>query len=251
MAADSPASPLYRLVEDELDREVLSSQDLDGFFVAEPSAEPESVTFIGTAVPSDTRPRQIEDVELRVVDASGKPLAYYYIGRAALELARPSETVAGSTDVRVSFFGHTLPYPGARRIWPRWASGEPIERGEWRTCPPDEYDSWLHVVQHAWFASGHQAIRYGDEPEPVVDGAEMVNIAGFYCALGEAVNGPGGYFGSNPSALEDCLTNRMPDQPPLRLIWRNFRDSEQSIDRDELGYVLSVLRRTGVHVTFR
>ncbi|MFC5642991.1 barstar family protein [Kitasatospora cinereorecta] len=250
MAADPPMPALYRLVEDELDREILSSQDLDGFFVAEPPAQSALVTFIGTSVRSDFRPRQIEDVELRVVDAAGKPLAYYYIGRAELHSALPSETVAGTTNVSASFFGYALPYPGAREIWPRWASGKPIERGEWRAYPPEMYESWLHVAQHAWFASGHQAKRYGLEPEPVLDGSEMINIAGFYCALGEAVNGPGGYFGSNPSALEDCLTNRPPDQPPLKLVWRNFRDAEQSIDQDELGYVLAVLRRTGVHVTF-
>ncbi|MER5638386.1 barnase inhibitor [Kitasatospora sp. NPDC002227] len=181
-----------------------------------------------------------------MVDAAGAPLAYYYVGSAEIRSVLPSETVDGTTDVLTSFFGYTLPYPGAREIWPRWASGVPIQRGEWRAYPPELYGSWLHVAQQAWFSSGRRARRYGDEREYLLDGSHMINIAGFYCALGESVNGPGGYCGSNPSALEDCLISTPQDVAPLRLVWQNFRVAEQSLDPDELGYALEVLRHNGV-----
>ncbi|WP_410652226.1 barstar family protein [Amycolatopsis sp. cmx-4-54] len=33
----------------------------------------------------------------------------------------------------------------------------------------------------------------------------MTDIEGFYRAIGEPIDGPGGYFGWNLGALEDCL----------------------------------------------
>ncbi|MFE0701069.1 barstar family protein [Streptomyces sp. NPDC058872] len=36
-------------------------------------------------------------------------------------------------------------------------------------------------------------------------GRHIVDRDAFYCAIGEVVNGPGGYFGWNPDALDDCL----------------------------------------------
>ncbi|MER7009230.1 barstar family protein [Dactylosporangium sp. NPDC000555] len=38
-----------------------------------------------------------------------------------------------------------------------------------------------------------------------LDGRFVTDIEGFYCAIGEAINGPGGYFGWNLNALDDCL----------------------------------------------
>jgi hypothetical protein len=38
-----------------------------------------------------------------------------------------------------------------------------------------------------------------------LDGRFVTDIEGFYCALGEAINGPGGYFGWYPRGLYECL----------------------------------------------
>lgn len=244
MTSSSHAAPLYRLFEDELDREILAALDLEGFFTA--GSTDSAPRFIGTPLPLGAPPQRFDDVELRVVSAAGEVLAYYYIGTTDLQSAQPSDAATGSTDALVSFRGYSLPYPGAREFWRRWASRVPIERGEWRSHPPELYDSWLHVVQQAWFASGHRATRYSDETHYVIDGAGMANIAGFYCALGEAINGPGGYFGSNPNALEDCLSSDKAKRALIRLTWQNFRLSERSIAPDELMYALNALRDSGV-----
>jgi barstar (barnase inhibitor) len=38
-----------------------------------------------------------------------------------------------------------------------------------------------------------------------LDGRHVTDVDGFYCAVGEAINGPGGYFGWNTGAVDDCL----------------------------------------------
>jgi RNAse (barnase) inhibitor barstar len=54
-----------------------------------------------------------------------------------------------------------------------------------------------------------------------LDGLNVTDLAGFYCAIGEAVNGPGGYFGWNPDALHDCLRGGWGAAQPFRLIWHD------------------------------
>ncbi|MFH8468838.1 barstar family protein [Streptomyces sp. NPDC017991] len=61
---------------------------------------------------------------------------------------------------------------------------------------------------------------------------------GFFCALGEAVNAPGGYFGRNLDALDDCLRGRWGTRRPFTLIWH---DAE--VARTGLGLVPRTDRR--------
>lgn len=44
-----------------------------------------------------------------------------------------------------------------------------------------------------------------ERPTYVLDGRGVTDRAAFYTALGAALNGPGGYYGSNLDALADCL----------------------------------------------
>ncbi|MFB9889103.1 barstar family protein [Planobispora takensis] len=46
-------------------------------------------------------------------------------------------------------------------------------------------------------------------------------MEGFSCALGEAVNGPGGYFGWNLDAPADCLRGGWAAAAPFHLIWHH------------------------------
>ena len=38
-----------------------------------------------------------------------------------------------------------------------------------------------------------------------IDGSRITSTSDFYAEIGRAVNGDGGYFGSNLDALADCL----------------------------------------------
>lgn len=57
----------------------------------------------------------------------------------------------------------------------------------------------------------------------VIEGAEITGLERFWQVIGEAVNGPGGYFGSNLDAFADCLSGGMgtPDDGDFVIEWRD------------------------------
>jgi RNAse (barnase) inhibitor barstar len=42
-----------------------------------------------------------------------------------------------------------------------------------------------------------------------VRGERIASLEDFYREIGEAINGPGGYFGRNLDAFNDCLAGRL------------------------------------------
>jgi hypothetical protein len=74
-------------------------------------------------------------------------------------------------------------------------------------------------------------------------------MSSFYCALGEAVHGPGGYFGSNPSAVADCLSPRWPCDAPLRLVWNAKESVDNLADDEDFDLMMTVFSDFKVEIT--
>ncbi len=55
-----------------------------------------------------------------------------------------------------------------------------------------------------------------------LDGTWINDVPSFYLSLGEAVNGPNGYFGGSLDALSDCLCGRFGVLPPLTIRLSHF-----------------------------
>jgi RNAse (barnase) inhibitor barstar len=137
--------------------------------------------------------------------------------------------------------------PGAREIWQLWHAGRPATAGLW-----SGYDSEL---RHQWLgaALGHHRHDAPDKPAGGtyhLDGRDVTDIEGFYCAIGEAINGPGGYFGWNLDALNDCLRGRWGAATPFRLIWPDSEAASIRLGRRH-GDLLQVLSASGIDVEFR
>ncbi|MBC9715796.1 barstar family protein [Streptomyces sp. TRM66268-LWL] len=84
--------------------------------------------------------------------------------------------------------------------------------------------------RRAWLSVALCAMTYQRRKRPAdappgqvftLDGRHITDIDGLYCALGEAVNGPGGYFGWNLDAVNDCLRGRFGATTPFTLRWLN------------------------------
>jgi len=52
----------------------------------------------------------------------------------------------------------------------------------------------------------------------------------FYLAIGEAINGPRGYFGGDLDTMEDCLSGGFGAQPPFTIVW-----DDADVSREHLG----------------
>lgn len=56
------------------------------------------------------------------------------------------------------------------------------------------------------------------------------SLLGFYCALGEAVNGPAGYFGLSMQALHDCLIGGFGLEFPYLVVWEGSAEARGVLD---------------------
>lgn len=58
----------------------------------------------------------------------------------------------------------------------------------------------------------------------VLDCAEVIDKSSFFCAVGEAVNGPGGYYGKGLDSMHDCLSGGFGPTPPFRMDVEKLRE---------------------------
>jgi RNAse (barnase) inhibitor barstar len=72
-------------------------------------------------------------------------------------------------------------------------------------------------------------------PVYVIRGERVKSLEDFYREIGEAINGPGGYFGTNLDALWDCLRGGFgtPEEGGYALRWLNAETSRQALGFDE------------------
>ncbi|NUT98926.1 MAG: hypothetical protein HOY78_43685 [Saccharothrix sp.] len=152
----------------------------------------------------------------------------------------PSRLGAGLLDVTVD----SLPWEplptGVLDVLEHWYPGRPARKNLWAGYGRELRERWAGV------ASTHVSAE-PDRPAGAtydLDGRFVTDVEGFYCAIGEAVNGPGGYFGWNLGALADCANGGFGARAPFRLVWH-----DSAVAREHLvaGY-----DRLGLHpaVTF-
>lgn len=149
------------------------------------------------------------------VDASGRPVQPAAEGE--LRAWIPSARGSGLVDLTLDPWSERPPL-AARDVWDLWGEGRPSEPGRWAGCDADGRVFWLGT------ALENRAQGLPDRPSGTtyhLDGRHITDLPGFYCALGEAVNGPGGYFGWNQGGLNDCLRGRWGATPPFTLVWHD------------------------------
>ncbi|MEP7125526.1 MAG: hypothetical protein ABJE95_31625 [Byssovorax sp.] len=85
----------------------------------------------------------------------------------------------------------------------------PHVTGTWRPLSRLQREQWLIAACNRHFKRMRRRGGWKDADAGAVfaiDGAATKDYPAFLCALGEAINGPGGYFGGlSSSSLQDCL----------------------------------------------
>ncbi|MDW8805667.1 barstar family protein [Streptomyces scabiei] len=251
MSESGSSIPLYHLVEEEAETVIIAAREINGFFVELDREQPEEILIYGSAREPVRLGKDLSDVELRVVNSLGQGIGSYYIGRVGLRSRFEGKGSPEQGGFVATFYGYTCPYATAGAIWRRWASGGPLMNGEWAMYPVESHDSWLHVVQNSWFETGHVAKRYGVGEICVIDGRQVFGESSFYCALGESVNGRGGYFGSTLDGLADCLASSRNSSAPFELVWEHFSGAQERMGASLSASVMDVLREFEIDVKLR
>lgn len=238
--------PLYSVMDEETRDVIVSAEGVSGFFVDEEEGEVPDVVFLG--VHQMGVRNKTESALLEIRNSRNRKIGEYYAGRVVRNDAGADRTGDAVVNVPFRIFSNRCGVSRAAEIWQRWASDRPLELGEWSRWPASYERVWLHVVQNSWFASGHAASYYGLDGIGRLDAAQFSTRASFYCALGEAVNGPGGYFGSNLDALADCLRVSDGEQRLRRLEWNGFDQSMRTLGGGFVEAVADILRKYSVNL---
>lgn len=163
------------------------------------------------------RRRMSADVGAVAADGSAVPLVGGNVSGTVMSSV-PSALGPDLLDVTIAADARE-PHPAATRdIVDLWFTGRPTERNLWA-----RYD---RTLRHEWAGVALAYHRYNDPDQRAgtvfhLDGRFVTDIEGFYCAIGEAINGPGGYFGWNLDALDDCLSGKWGAAAPFRLVWHD------------------------------
>lgn len=265
----SPAR--FALVDDDRELRLGVFETLDGFFTGHVPSEsyfefvddPQWIPMEFTV--GGLRPEQplntdeeIEWCSVEILSSTGEAIGSYEV--ASTELAALRSRADGSVDVTVTGLVSKPPERGVEAIWDRWRSGPPDTFNTWSELPPGRREAWLEVAfeyrPRNRLRRGVRRARPGtDLPVLTLDGRHATDLASVYCALGEAVNGPGGYYGSNPYALQDCLRGGEPNYfglpAPFILVWQAYEVALRHADEIGLGAVLGVLAEAGVQLEQR
>ena len=163
----------------------------------------------------DAGEEDLGHAKLLRVDVSGHPVQSAAEGE--LRAWIPSARGPGLVDLTLELWSERPPL-AAREVWELWGAGRPAEYNRWGRCGTDGRRFWLGTA-----LDNHEHGRPDMPPDTTyhLDGRHITDLPGFFCALGEAVNGPGGYFGWGLDALNDCLHGRWGAAPPFRLVWHD------------------------------
>jgi hypothetical protein len=214
--------------------------EMDGFFVGQESAwdgyespteEPgtvqvtvRGVEWLDAAADRPTRTLELGDTVLEVLHEQGRTLGDYALWDTRLTV--PSGAAQASLTASIG----TLPHAGAQWAWDQWRAGRPASPNLWAALPVGQREGWLEVTQII-------ALREHSTPYPALteqidlDGNHIDDLASLFCALGDAVAGPGGWCASSVGGLADLLQYAPRAAARPRLVWHGLAAGDRALAR--------------------
>ncbi|MEQ0558839.1 barstar family protein [Amycolatopsis sp. NEAU-NG30] len=239
---------MFSLFDESSGLLILSAREIDGFFGVSAGRYPD-VVFRGVTEFQSGRVK-VEEATLHIIDRKRTKIGEYWVGRAISDRAMNSSSGPVLDSVVFRQFDGRCECRDAVAVWRRWASAE-LKSNEWAHWPASYHSAWLHVAQNSWFFGErlHVATE-ADRSVVYLAGKVVLTKASFFCALGEAVNGPGGYFGSNLDALVDCIRSNLGGASLSKIVWRDFDTSRQVLDADFLDSLIAVMDEFSIVLEF-
>ncbi|WP_025724266.1 barstar family protein [Paenibacillus polymyxa] len=169
----------------------------------------------------------------------------------------------GNFNLELTGILETKPSPVELRLWEFLKGAQSLENNIWQGFSKEERSGWLNVTRiHS--ASNHFARLDKRGEVYTLDGEYISDFTTFFIALGEAINGPGGYYGFSLDSISDCLCGGFGTVGPFTIHWENanyfLERFEEEWDQEERGYgfspqqyftdLLTILVSGGVTVNF-
>ncbi|GGT54262.1 hypothetical protein GCM10010271_67660 [Streptomyces kurssanovii] len=220
----------YALVDAETQIPWLYAKEAHGLFLSRENGH-RKVGFSGLRfATADGKLAAIPDeVAIAFLDSGGNVIGRYDLYDFSLQEAGDHVKCDERVELQVTFYCDDL-LPGAEPIWDAVRNGRLTMTGLWHGLGASEMHAWLSVALNR-----HPFTYTSDAPSGVVyhvDGRNIKCEQSFYCAIGESVNGPGGYFGWNLPALDDCLRGNWGATAPFTIAWHHADDSMARLSSD-------------------
>ncbi|WP_235332262.1 barstar family protein [Paenibacillus terrae] len=134
------------------------------------------------------------------------------------------------------------PTPVELRLWEFLKGTHPVESHIWRGFSKQEQASWLTVIR--LYSAPHLSSKRDERGEIyTIEGEYISDFTTFFIALGEAINGPGGYYGFSLDSISDCLCGGFGALGPFTIHWKNahyfLERFEEEWDQEERCYGFS------------
>ncbi|MEU6104539.1 barstar family protein [Streptomyces flaveolus] len=202
------------------------------------------------------RALDLDEARLEIRDDNGEPLTDRLL-RPRIRAWRPSSYGPGLIDLELD--GELdRPVPEhASPVWDRWLAGPPQTPGVWAGLDTRQREAWLQLVRERGCKVEQRHRPAGHVYE--LDGRHITDEPSLFLALGEAVNGPGGYFGGSVDALADCLRGNFGYTAPATLVWRDAATAREHLSHvltsegepyDLVALVLEILAEGRMRVTW-
>ncbi|MFJ1709358.1 barstar family protein [Kitasatospora sp. NPDC088346] len=201
------------------------------------------------------------EVQLWALDRSGRPMSRHELP-LHITGARASSVGAGLIDITLARGVPDPPSPAARPVRDAWYEQAPRRVNHWAQYGPDGRREWLRLAFDQTAGrriGGRSEDRSGGTFH--LDGRFVTDLPGLHCAIGEAVSGPGGYFGKDLHALDDCLYGGFGAAPPFTLVLHGWGGAQQNLLTEHVSgpgpsdpsveSVLELLRRHRVEVVLQ
>ncbi|TGZ15387.1 hypothetical protein DV517_03600 [Streptomyces sp. S816] len=201
------------------------------------------------------RALDLGEAALEIRDDQGEPLTERLLHGKVLAW-RPSGYGTELIDLELDGSLCTPVPEYARPVRERWLAGPPDTPGAWTGLGTRQRGAWLDLVRERGCRRTPRDRAAGHAYE--LDGRYITDTPGLHLALGEAVNGPGGYFGGCVAALADCLRGTFGHTAPATLLWRHAATARAHLSRaltpdgdpyDLFTVVLETLADGGMDVT--
>ncbi|MFE6898788.1 barstar family protein [Streptomyces sp. NPDC057717] len=260
----------YALTSDEDDSDFWGfAHEAEGFFTPLPDEEGARRVHLAGCLPQGGLLKCVDHVGSRravagnawfeLLDGDGATMGSYFANEVTVIDVEPSARGAGLVDLTVSLWCENA-LAGAEKVWDLISMGHLNRTGMWHELATEDRRAWLSVALWSW-----EYHRQGRPDAPAgqvftLDGRHIVYRDTFYCAIGEAMNGPGGYFGWNLDALDDCLCGGWGATTPFTLHWDSSAEArarlEQRVpsgDRDVplFDLLLEIFEERGASVILR